>query len=1153
MRVSIRDQLALLVLLSSLTALAVIAIATWVNNYNFVLDLRSSRLTLTANLKAAQLSSSIFLLQSSVLSLAESVVIQSALQRYNDLGNNTAANWARATQDLAPALSGGSDAGASSLLLQLIIYPRNDSGLAGPYGLLNVTGVRARPQISLPFRHPNGTQVQLGDTEMGYPSPFYPNLTYTSRVVNETYNASTAYVFNSTIIDGSRGLLLGPFQLNATFAVLSVTVPIINNTSVSDILGYMTVLMSASSIYDIVNAEAGLDRTGEVLLVGPVSPDNRFARTKSSGNAIVEPSNATAPQDLDVHFVLSPSQNETRALRHPSRRFGTDSAPFSMKAYPAVAEALTVDNGAVNNAHSSISTYNEEGKRVSVGYALPQTVLVDWALLMEEDKAEAYEPIDHLRKVLIACVFATAGVILLLVFPLAHLSVRPIRRLRSATKKSVQPVGMSPDGSDWQSHDGASDGGNDSGDEENLTSEKKDSPWRRLATLRKGGTKRKRKRRAETPSRAFRIPGKVEERKHIVRDELTDLTETFNEMSDELMMHYERLEQRVEERTRELELSKKAAEAANESKTLFIANISHELKTPLNGILGMTAVCMQEEDLTRIKRSLGIIYKSGDLLLHLLTDLLTFSKNQIGQQLSLEEKEFRLIDVSTQIINVFEKQAREGNINLRVVFSGPEENPPENFVRPLGVGRVRDMCLWGDQNRILQVIINLVSNSLKFTPPGQTVELRIRCLGETEVLRAAHRTVSEGSTYSGTRRKRIGSRQSSQPSSPGSRPSRVPASEDRIDFDRPSPGHVGDHKQHARITVNDSSPSPPPINARTLMFEFEVNDSGPGIPEHLHNRVFEPFVQGDLGLSKKYGGTGLGLSICAQLAKLMRGTIGLQSEVGVGSTFTMRIPLRFTKEQADSMAGSNANLAGPGQSHRDSVVITAEDTATPGTPDLRRGGSTSSVRSSGSGTNNGTGTYENKASAAKPRLVGLSQPFFAPEPAPGSPKTQIAAMEQAAAEATQRGGKVRVLVAEDNKVNQEVVLRMLKLEDIYDVTVAKDGQEAFEMVKESMEQHKLFNLIFMDIQMPNVDGLQSTRLIRGMGYSAPIVALTAFAEESNVKECMDSGMDYFLSKPIKRPALKQVLRTYCAPIPEEGESETHAAAKPTESEPADGS
>ncbi|KAI7319633.1 hypothetical protein KC315_g9670 [Hortaea werneckii] len=145
-------------------------------------------------------------------------------------------------------------------------------------------------------------------------------------------------------------------------------------------------------------------------------------------------------------------------------------------------------------------------------------------------------------------------------------------------------------------------------------------------------------------------------------------------------------------------------------------------------------------------------------------------------------------------------------------------------------------------------------------------------------------------------------------------------------------------------------------------------------------------------------------------------------------------------------------------------------------------------------------------------------------------------MERITAEAT-RGEKIRVLVAEDNKVNQEVVLRMLKLEDIYDVTVAKDGQEALDRVRETMEGHdsRPFNLIFMDVQMPNVDGLESTRLIREIGYNAPIVALTAFAEESNIKDCMDSGMNYFLSKPIRRPQLKKVLKEYCAPIPEENE------------------
>jgi len=132
-------------------------------------------------------------------------------------------------------------------------------------------------------------------------------------------------------------------------------------------------------------------------------------------------------------------------------------------------------------------------------------------------------------------------------------------------------------------------------------------------------------------------------------------------------------------------------------------------------------------------------------------------------------------------------------------------------------------------------------------------------------------------------------------------------------------------------------------------------------------------------------------------------------------------------------------------------------------------------------------------------------------------------------------GKLRVLVADDNSTNIEVVSKMLKLEDVYDVTIAKDGQEAYDLVKANMENNKRFDVIFMDIQMPNLDGLQSTRLIRKMGYKSPIVALTAFSEESNVKECMESGMDEFLSKPIRRPALKQVLKKF-ATIPEEPET-----------------
>lgn len=167
----------------------------------------------------------------------------------------------------------------------------------------------------------------------------------------------------------------------------------------------------------------------------------------------------------------------------------------------------------------------------------------------------------------------------------------------------------------------------------------------------------------------------------------------------------------------------------------------------------------------------------------------------------------------------------------------------------------------------------------------------------------------------------------------------------------------------------------------------------------------------------------------------------------------------------------------------------------------------------------------------QPRLVGLSQPYFPVDlPGPTNAGMKIADLTHKDSQS-----RLKVLVADDNSTNIEVVSRMLKLEDVYDVTIAKDGQEAYDLVKGTMEKNESFDVIFMDVQMPNVDGLQSTRLIRGIGYTSPIVALTAFSEESNVKDCIDSGMDEFLAKPIRRPALKQVLKRF-ATIPEEIET-----------------
>lgn len=273
--------------------------------------------------------------------------------------------------------------------------------------------------------------------------------------------------------------------------------------------------------------------------------------------------------------------------------------------------------------------------------------------------------------------------------------------------------------------------------------------------------------------------------------------------------------------------------------------------------------------------------------------------------MNLEEREFRLGDIRSQILSIFDKQVRENKINFTVNFVGtdsiesssPErtsmERPTLPALGPLGTGRLKDMCVWGDQHRILQVIINLVSNSLKFTPAGGRVELRIRCIGEAESTSDESRASSFSNRHSdraGRSRHRVGSgstisAQSKTPSSMGPKGGTALAI------------NPLDDKATPHVHIRERSPTPPPPNAKSYIFEFEVEDTGPGIAEHMQEKIFEPFVQGDLGLSKKFGGTGLGLSICSQLAKLMGGSIGLKSTVGVGTTFTMQIPLKYVKDR----------------------------------------------------------------------------------------------------------------------------------------------------------------------------------------------------------------------------------------------------------------
>jgi osomolarity two-component system sensor histidine kinase SLN1 len=896
------------------------------------------------------------LLESGVRTVTTRVQIQSILEEY--IAGNTSVNFGPANSDLGASLASQDRKGfllQSRLFSPIAPPPSRD----GNYTLVEVTGEGVYGTVQLPVNGSDGKPLYLGDPGYGYPPMLYPNLTYSPGAT------SPITLYRNTTLNVSSILVLGPYMTNASFGLLSMTVPIIDNDNDVVELGWLTMVVDATFIIQPLQSPEGLGNTGVSLLIGPSNRTNKF-----TPGILWNSKPQHVPDNYTVHYVIPPNGT----TRHNPFVFGGSRTNFSWLAYPAVKEALTVSTGQRNNAGSVVSTKDEDGFWVSIGYAMATTDVVDWLVMVELAHSEVWAPIYHLRVILITCVFCTAAILIIISLPLAHFSTSPIRRLREATANSIDPPGHIPE-------DDVS--GTDAVFPSDQVARKEGFfgafPRLRRRKTTDNNTQRRR--------HAFRIPSKVKDHKHFIKDELSDLTATFNEMCDELMVNYERLEERVRQRTAELEESKKAAEAANEMKTLFVANISHELKTPLNGIIGTAQTAQAENNIGNLKRDMKTIYSQGDLLQKLIEDLLSFSKNQIAHTIVLEEKEFRTRDIGIQIYAVFERMAVERQINLRVEYEGPHDaSTPEasggdgrKIFGPPGTGRVKDMILWGDKTRILQVIINLTSNALKFTPEGGSVLVVVRCTGFAEI----------------ARKESFGSRQNSS----SGRNSRSRVYSNTSEFS-------GESSLRQAIGPGGSSmrTNSPPANSRELMFEFEVRDSGPGVPPALQEKIFEPFFQGDMQLSKKYSGTGLGLSICKQLAALMRGSISLQSDGGEasGSAFTMSIPLRHVASRANSttssMSGTSprASMDEKRDKGAEKLVAGAQGFPGPGAAD------------------------------APPRLVGLSAPFFA------------AGKAKEAAEEDKLGGRrLRILIAEDNKTNQTVLLKMLRMEKIFNVDVAE--------------------------------------------------------------------------------------------------------------------